>query len=604
MYYSEELVEQIRQSNDIVDVVSSYVNLKPRGNTFMGLCPFHAEKTPSFSVNRQRQIYHCFGCGAGGNVISFLMEYENLSFQEALKTLADRAGIALPVEGNSAEARREAGKKSQLLAIQKEAAKYYFYQLTGEEGAVCYRYFKGRGLTDETITRFGLGYSKTTINGLYQELKGKGFSDELLRDSGLFIFDEKRGIRDKFWNRAMFPIMDVNNRVIGFGGRVMGEGTPKYLNSPETPVFDKSKNLYGLNYAKKSRENYVLLCEGYMDVIAMHQAGFSNAVASLGTSLTTQQTVLLRRYFDQAILTYDSDDAGVRAALRAIPMLREAGFTVKVLNLKPHKDPDEFIKALGKDAFLERIKQAVGGFFFEVEILERNYQLQDPAEKTKFFREVAKKLLVFTDDLERSNYEEAVARKYGISQEALRKLVNQMGMLSMQREAPRYGASRQPREEFLYETEQAGVLPSVNRKKNDGLLQAQQLLLSWLFAKPALLEKVKDILSPEDFSDPLCRQVAERCFSQFEKEGTLNPAQIVSAFMQEEENGSFVAALQAGEWPEQEVPEQERMLTETVKRIKQASLQRQLEQTSDFALLRQLADQKRGLERLHISLAE
>ena len=422
MYYPEDVVEEVRTRNDIVDVISGYVKLQKKGANYFGLCPFHNEKSPSFSVSPQKQMYYCFGCGAGGNVITFVMEYENYTFPEALKVLADRAGVHLPEVEYSKEERAKADRRSTLLEINKLAANYFYYQLHQPQGKPGYDYFHRRELSDDTIRRFGLGFANKTSNDLYQYLRSRGYTDEVLRDSGLVTMEE-RGSHDKFWNRVMFPIMDVNNRVIGFGGRVMGDGTPKYLNSPETLIFDKSRNLYGLNYARTSREKYMLACEGYMDVIA----GFTNAVASLGTAFTTQQAVLLKRYTDTVILTYDSDGAGVKAALRAIPILKEVGISTKVLNLKPYKDPDEFIRNMGADAFRERIANAQNSFLFEIDVLKREYDLGDPEQKTKFYNAAARKLLEFQEALERDNYIRAVAQAQFIPYEDLRRLVNRLG---------------------------------------------------------------------------------------------------------------------------------------------------------------------------------
>ena len=273
MYYSEDLVEEVRLKNDIVDVISGYVRLRRQGSRYFGLCPFHSEKSPSFSVSADRQMYYCFGCHAGGNVFTFLMEYENFTFPEAMKHLADRCGMALPEMEYSKEARRQADQKSRLLEIHKKAARFFYYQLKQESGRDAYAYLRSRALSEDTIRRFGLGYSSKYNGQLYSYLKKEGYPDELLKDSGLITMDEKRGAYDKFWNRVMFPIMDGNNRVIGFGGRVMGDGKPKYLNSPETKIFDKSRNLYGLNFARSARKSNMIICEGYMDVIALHQAG-------------------------------------------------------------------------------------------------------------------------------------------------------------------------------------------------------------------------------------------------------------------------------------------------------------------------------------------
>ena len=348
MYYPDELIEEVRMKNDIVDVISGYVRLQKKGANYFGLCPFHNEKSPSFSVSPGKQMYYCFGCGAGGNVYTFIQEYENYTFPEAVKMLADRAGVNLPEIEYSEEAKKAESKRSRLLEINKEAAKYFYFQLRARQGETGYRYLRDRQLSDETIKKFGLGFANKTSNDLVQYLRSKGYSPELIHEAGLCNVDEKHGMYDKFWNRVIFPIEDINHRVIGFGGRVMGDGTPKYLNSPETPIFDKSRNLYGLNFARTSRKGNIILCEGYMDVISMHQAGFDQAVASLGTAFTLGQASLLKRYTKEVLLSYDSDGAGVKAALRAIGILKEAGLTGKIISLEPYKDPVEFMKNLGK----------------------------------------------------------------------------------------------------------------------------------------------------------------------------------------------------------------------------------------------------------------
>ena len=402
MRYSDDIIEEVRMKNDIVDVISQYVKLTRKGSSYFGLCPFHNEKTPSFSVTPSKQMYYCFGCGAGGNVYNFIMEYENYSFGEALSHLAGRAGVELPKIEYSREAKEKAEQRAALLEINKLAAQYFYYQLRRESGKTAYGYLLGRGLSEETIRKFGLGYSDKYSDDLYKYLKSKGYSDDLLRESGLFNVDERRGMYDKFWNRVIFPIMDVNNRVIGFGGRVMGDGKPKYLNSPETKIFDKSRNLYGLNVARTTRKNYLILCEGYMDVIAMHQAGFTNAVASLGTALTSGHASLVKRYTKEVLLLYDSDGAGVRAALRAIPILREAGVTSRVVSLKPWKDPDEFIKNEGAEAFEERLNQAMDSFMFRVHIAEQDFAMDAPQGQNQFFERCAEMLLELSDELERN----------------------------------------------------------------------------------------------------------------------------------------------------------------------------------------------------------
>lgn len=590
MYYPEEIIEEVRMRNDIVDVISGYVKLQKKGSNYFGLCPFHNEKSPSFSVSAQKQMYYCFGCGAGGNVITFIMEYENFTFAEAVKMLADRAGIKLPEVEYSREEREKADKRSTLLEINKLAANYFYYQLHQPQGKIGYDYFKRRELSDETIRRFGLGFANKTSNDLYQYLRSKGYQDEILKESGL-ITPDARGTYDKFWNRVMFPIMDVNNRVIGFGGRVMGDGEPKYLNSPETLVFDKSRNLYGLNYARTSREKYILACEGYMDVIAMHQAGFQNAVASLGTAFTQQHAMLLKRYTDLVILTYDSDGAGVRAALRAIPILKEVGISTKVLNLKPYKDPDEFIKHMGADAFRERIAQAKNSFLFEIDVLKRDFDLTDPEQKTKFYNAAARKLLEFPEALERDNYTQAVAKEHYIPYEDLRRLVNRLG--SQLGGAP---VKSQPGDAFEQREKRKKA------EKDDGIRRSQRLLLTWLIERPELFDKVKGIIGPDDFREPLYHQVAQMVFEQHEQ-GTLNPAGILNRFINDEEQYKEVAALFNASLQESlNNEEQQKAFSETVLRVRKNSLDYASRNATDIVELQRIIREQAALKTIQITM--
>lgn len=518
MYYPEELVEEVRAKNDIVDVVSGYVRLQKKGGSYWACCPFHGEKTPSFSVSGSKQMYHCFGCGISGNVYTFIMKYENYSFPEAVKLLADRAGVKLPELEYTQEQKERAGRRARLFEVNREAAKFFYYQLRSPHGAVGMKYLQKRELTDETMRRFGLGYAGKNGAELVTYLRGKGYEDDLIKEAGLANFSERSGLVSQFWNRVMYPIQDANNRVIGFGGRVMGDGEPKYLNSPETPVFDKRRNLYGLNFARTARSGNIIICEGYMDVISMHQAGFTQAVASLGTAFTPEQANLLRRYTDTVLLAYDSDGAGVKAALRGIGILKEAGLTAKVIDMRPHKDPDEFVKALGKEALQERIDRAENSFFFEIRILQDQYDMDDPEAKTKFHREIARKLCEFGEEVERENYLQAVAGKYFIGVDNLRKLVISY--------AAQTGLVKPP------ERPAAGI-----RRKNspeENARKAQRLLLTWLTDEPAVYERVKRYLSAEDFTEELYRRVAERFFADMEA-GNFNPAGIVSIFEDEEE---------------------------------------------------------------------
>ncbi len=586
MRYSDDIIEEVRMKNDIVDVVSQYVKLTRKGSSYFGLCPFHNEKTPSFSVTPAKQMYYCFGCGAGGNVFNFIMEYENFTFGEALKHLADRAGVELPKIEYSREARQKAERKAMLLEINKKAAQYFYYQLRRENGKTAYQYLAGRGLSDETMKKFGLGYSDKYSDDLYRYLKEQKYSDEVLRESGLFNVDERHGMYDKFWNRVIFPIMDVNSRVIGFGGRVMGEGKPKYLNSPETKIFDKSRNLYGLNVARTTRKNYLIVCEGYMDVISMHQAGFTNAVASLGTALTSGHASLLKRYTQEVLLLYDSDEAGIRAALRGIPILRDAGVTSRVVDLKPYKDPDEFIKNLGAEAFEERLNQAMDSFMFRVSIGERDYPMEEPQGQNRFFDHCAELLLELEDELERNLYIDAIVKKYKdryhVEAGDLRKRVNSLAIKGTKAEKRITVKSTVPEKK---KAESAGQ-------------KAQKLMLTWLVTYPGIFETVEKYIKSEDFVEPLYREVADMLFAQ-RAEGEVNPAKLLNAFTDSEQQREVASLFNATIHLENK-EEQNRAFADAVLRIKEESLAKKNREwdPSDMQGLQELIKAKKELEEL------
>ncbi len=586
MFYSDELVEEIRSRNDITSVIGSYIRLTKKGSNHMGLCPFHNEKTPSFSVSASKQMYHCFGCGVGGNVFTFIMEYENYSFLEALRFLAERAGVKLPEQEFSEEAKRQSDLKGRLLEANKQAAKYFYYQLISPRGHTAHEYLVKRGLTEETIKQFGLGYSNPYSDDLYKYLKGLGYEDDFLKISGLVTIDEQRGGMDKFWNRVMFPIMDVNHRVIGFGGRVMGEGMPKYLNSPETMLFDKSRNLYGLNFARASRKSSLLICEGYMDVIALHQVGFTNAVAALGTAFTTFHANLLKRYTNEVLLTFDSDTAGTQAALRAIPILKEAGLSIKVINMKPYKDPDEFIKALGAEDYQKRINEARSSFFFEIDVLQTEYDMSDPEQKTKFFHETAKKLITFSEELERNFYIDAVAKTYQIDVEQLRKLVNKLGNQIVV-------GLNEPKEI-------RGETSKSKRSPEDGIAKSQKLMLTWLIEDNTFFDKIRGILGPEDFTEGIYHEVAVLVFEQYEKEGTVIPAKIISCFQNKEEQSEVAALFSAEIRGEMDDAGRRKALSDTVMKLKENSLDKQSRKAieiNDTSLLMKIITEKTELKK-------
>ena len=589
MFYSDEIIEEVRAGNDVVDLIGNYVKLTKKGNSYFGLCPFHNEKSPSFSVSRDKQMYYCFGCGAGGNVFTYVMEYENYSFLEAVKYLAERAGIKLPEVEMTEEQKQVQNKRQKLLDIHKIAAQYYYYQLKGKNGVNARQYFENRQLNPETIAHFGLGFSNPYRDDLYQFLKRKGYDDAILKESGLVTIDEKRGANDKFWNRVMFPIMDVNNKVIGFGGRVLGDGTPKYLNSPETSLFDKSRNLYGLNFARTSRRPNVIICEGYMDVIALHQAGFTNAVASLGTAFTLQHGILLKRYTEEVLLAYDSDEAGTKAALRAIPILRSAGLRIRIIHMNPYKDPDEFIKHLGVEAFQERMDHAQNSFLFEISVLEKSYNLSDPDGKTRFYSAIAKRLLEFDQELERNNYIEAIARKYGIQFADLQKLVN------------RYGLSMPDSEMRSKEVEykQSQTVPS---NYPEALLESQKLLLTWIVNDVSLYKKIKAHLLPEEFVDPVYQTVAKAVYESIDLNGQIVPGQIINLFHEKEEQTLVAAIFNSNITGIDDKNARSKALTDTIVRIKRHHLDEKSRNIQDLGELQKIIRLKSELQHLHISL--
>ena len=585
MLYGDDIIEEVRSRNDIVDLISSYVPLKRKGSSYFGLCPFHNEKSPSFSVSRDKQMYYCFGCGAGGNVFTFIMEYENFTFPEAVRYLAERAGMELPEQELSAEAKQQADAKAQLKEMNKMAANYFYILLHRKKKKKGLAYLTRRGITGETIKKFGLGYADIYQDDLYRFLKSKGFSDEELKDSALVTIDEARGGSDKFWNRVMFPIQDVNSRVIGFGGRVMGDGSPKYLNSRETKLFDKSRNLYGLNFARSSREKFIILCEGYMDVISMHQAGFTNAVAALGTAFTEGHGMLLKRYTNEVILSFDSDEAGQRAILRAIPILKGAGLTVRVLDLTPYKDPDEFIKELGSEELKNRIQKARSSFMFQISVAAGKYNQDDPEEKTKFQHEAAKLLSGIREPLERNNYCEAVSREYFMGVKELKDLVEYYGTSGYVQEKPKE-QERRPAEV----------------KKDEKRQEPQKLLLTWLVNEPVLFQKLAGIIGPDDFIEPIYHGAAMLLFEEYERDGKVMPAKILNQYTDMEDQKKiaelFNTTLKLKPLPE----DNDKALTDIVRKVKEDSIEHKMNESNDIMKWQELIQEKGRLAKLHISI--
>lgn len=586
MFYSEELVEEIREKNDIVDVIGSFVGLKRAGNSYMCCCPFHNEKTPSFHVSRTKQIYHCFGCGVGGNVITFLMQYENYTFAEALKYLADRAGIPLPENEMSPEQKKVENRRELLREVSKSAAAYYHYILTKTENGIKGRdyFMEKRGFTEETIANFGLGYADKYSDGLYKYLKSRGYSDDLMRDSGLVNFTEKYGAQDIFWNRVMVPITDIGGKVIAFGGRVLGDAKPKYLNTKETDIFNKRRNLFAMNIAKRSRRRGIILCEGYMDVISMHQAGFDNAVASLGTAFTEEQALIIKRYTSEVYLAYDSDGAGRQATLKAIEILRNADMTQRVIDMNPYKDPDEFIKALGAEEYEQRIKDAKPGLLFETELLAKEYKQNDPEERTEFIGRVARLLKPIEDPVRMNSYIEIISNKYQIEKEYLRGAVDTTVLVDSRDSSPVND-------------------PGVRDISPDGAaVESQKLLLTWMVNEPELFKKLENVISVEDFTDDNINAVAKLLYEQYEKQGKVSPAAIIDRF-ESLESQQVVAAIMNTELPRMlDGNEKNKAFTEIVKRVKSNSIESALKNNKDPQKLMDLIQRKKSLDRLEVNI--
>ena len=587
MYYSDDVIEEVRSRNDIVDVIGGYISLKKKGNTYSACCPFHHEKTPSFHVSRDKQMYHCFGCGVGGNVYTFVMEYENFSFPEAVKLLADRCGVTLPEKEMSAEQRSKENYRMLLKEMNRTAAAYFHYLLMkSDHGKKAMDYLLDRGLTEETITKFGMGYSDIYENDLYKYLKSKGYTDAQMKDSGLVDIQEGKGGTDKFWNRVMVPILDINGKVIGFGGRVLGDGMPKYINTRETQVFDKSHNLFAMNIARRSKRRGIIICEGYMDVISMHQAGFDNAVASLGTAFTIGQAEIIKRYTDEVYLAYDSDGAGTKATLKNIAILREVGLVTRVIDMKPYKDPDEFIRAMGSEAYEERISNAKTGIVFEIDTIAGEYNLKDPEDKIKFSKDAAKRLAAIEEVVARHSYIDTVSEKYHLDRDGLKTLVSQ------------YGTSGFATTEIYRDNNS-----SPTAKKNDNDNKSQKLLLTWLVNDTGLFSVLDGIVDENDFADESCRMVATALFNQYRTDKKVVPASIVNHF-DDVEGQRLVAQIMQTELPfDISEDEKEKAINDVVKRTKMEMIDYELNQNSgDLSKFQELITRKSKVSKLHISL--
>ena len=491
MAIPESFLQEVSDRNDIVDVVSGYVRLtKKSGSNLFGLCPFHSEKTPSFSVSSDKQIYHCFGCGKGGGVINFIMEIESLTFPEAVEFLAKRVGMQVPEENrNDPESRR----REQLLKLNKDAARFFYKQFLSPGGAIAQDYALRRELSPATVKKFGLGYAPDSWDSLTKAMKALGYSEGLMLQAGLVRKGKKGGVYDTFRSRLMFPVFDVRGNVIGFSGRILGDGEPKYMNSPETPVFNKSKNLFGLNLAKKTKLGYIILCEGNVDVVAMHQAGFDNAVASLGTSLTAEQARLISRYVNEVVIAYDGDNAGQKATARAISILEKLDVKVRVLTMTGAKDPDEYIKKFGADGFRNLLEKSEDQADYSLRKIYDRYDLTQAENKLSFLKEAETFVAGFSGKAEREVYAMRIAEMVGVSAQAVRDDVELLRKRS---------SSKNRRQAEKQEISLTGKSPIKSiRYDNSRSAMAEEGIIRLLYLDSQLFDSISPP-RPEDFSVP------------------------------------------------------------------------------------------------------
>ncbi|MGE5473125.1 MAG: DNA primase [Ignavibacteriales bacterium] len=532
-YFSEELLDEIKNANDIVDVVSEYVKLKKSGKNYFGLCPFHAEKSPSFSVSSEKQIYFCFGCGAGGNVLHFISKIENLEFTEAVKLLAERAKIHIDEASDSRFQPETAKLKEEIYEINKEAARYFYTKLFEKESEIARNYIKSRGISPETIKKFGLGFSSLKDRELTDFLLEKGFRKEVVSVSGLSYIDNQNRLHDRFRGRIIFPIFDVRDRIIGFGGRILDNSQPKYLNSPETVVFNKRRNLYCLNLAKKSQEKKVIVVEGYMDAISLYQNGIDNVAATLGTALAPEQGRLLRKYFEEIVISYDSDAAGQAAAIRGLDLLSDMEIAVRVMKIDEGKDPDEFIRKKGAKYFRSSVDSAKSLAEFKIELLKKQYDLNDTKGKIEFLNKMAGVLAKVQNNIERDAYIKNISKDTGISQEPIYAEIDRI----------LYGHSKRMRAPKVQALTQ---IQSV--KKDDGLTkveQAEKMLIALLSNNSIeAYQYIKDKIKPEGFSSDLLGKIALKIYKMYEQGKEVMHSDILSIIENEEERNAYSGIIQ------------------------------------------------------------
>ena len=534
MRYSDEIIEEVKQSNDIVEVISQYVHLKRSGRNFFGLCPFHNEKSPSFSVSPDKQIFHCFGCGVGGNVITFIGKIEGIGFKESIEALAERANIQLPTIENNVDSKKEE-LKSKVYKINTFAAEYYHKRLYQKEAKSAQEYIKKRKINNETLESFKIGYSGN-FDELYQALKKEGFKDPEILESGLVNKNDRGMYIDRYRNRLMIPILDERNRVIAFGGRVLDDSKPKYINSPENIVYSKGRHLFGLNVAKKGDTKKLLIVEGYMDAISLHQRGITNVVAALGTALTPQQGWLLRKNAEQVILGFDSDGAGQTAIMRAMEVMQNMGCDIRVLQLEDAKDPDEFVVKFGAARLQKLLDNAISLIEFKVKVLKQGLNLENASDKIKFLNEIAKLISKIDNTMEREIYIEKISKGYNISKEAIFGQVNKL----------QYANNKTTK------TLEKDKVAIVHREKRDNknisteIIKRENTIISILINNPESYKIIKEYIKIEDFKYEINKKIIEEIYLELDKENT--NLSVVLNHIEDEELQSHLTEIMAEDY--------------------------------------------------------
>jgi DNA primase len=588
MIYPQEVIDEVRALNDIVEVVGSFVSLRPRSGNHFALCPFHNEKSPSFSVNADKQIFYCFGCGVGGNVISFVMRIENYDFLDALKWLADRVHYTLPQPTQTKAIKKNAQLKERIAEINQKAARFFYDRLQEDtqEARMARDYLDVRGINAGLRVRFGLGLSPAGWDGLATYLKGLHYTQDELHQAGLIKPNKNQGFYDRFRDRLMFPIIDLHNRVIGFGGRIIDKGEPKYLNSPETPLFDKSRQLYGLSLARKAKADEILIVEGYMDVIGLHQAGFANTVGVLGTALTAEHTRLLRRASCQSVvLLMDSDPAGTTAALRAIPILLAGGLKVKVLQVTDAKDPDEYIQSFGAKQFARQLQAAQSHIAFRVGLLRKQYDINNTEQRIAFTQQAAQVLATLSSTIETDAYAGEIAASTGISQAAI--------LAEVQKQRGKNGTTaplRPPR----------ARTSMGNQRHQKGLWEARKGLLNLITSNPMACHALKQskYLSPEEMGDELCQTLMQIVFDADEK-SLVHAADLIARFQTVEEQQKVAEILNR---PQVE-GEAEKNLNDMASVVKRAWLENQKDlHSTDLNIVKMLHERMKTLQTQYITM--